>query len=321
LNVALAPARRLRCAAWSIPLVTLACALPRPYETSSDAGVTTLPIRDSYARARIEMVAAVNEDRVARGLPPVVLDSLATVVAQGHAEEMAAGGWLSHFNAAGLAPYQRYAAAGGTGHVLENVFRSQERSRTELPAEVLWERFDIREAQRWLMSSDGHRASILDPHHSRIGVGIALDPGRGSVYVVQEFVTAAATIEPPGRVLPGQEASLFGRMRTPDARPLMLVLTREPVVRDWVASGDRPPGGSYRDGGSDALVIPPWAIRWNPDDRSFGLRLRIGRGIDEARWYGVLYAAPEAAVVRALSNRQADTGLGWPAAAFVVEVL
>jgi hypothetical protein len=235
--------------------------------------------------------------------------------------EMAAGGWLSHFNAAGLAPYERYAAAGGTGHVLENVFRSLERSRTEWPAEVLWERFDIREAERWLMSSEGHRKTILDPHHPRIGVGIALDPRRGSVYVVQEFVTAAATIEPPGRVLPGQEAALSGRMRTPDARPLMLVLTREPLVRDWVADGDRPPGGSYPDGGPDALVIPPWAIRWNPDDRSFGLRLRIGRGIDEARWYGVLYAAPEEAVVRALSDRRADTGKGWPAAAFVVEVL
>jgi hypothetical protein len=283
--------------------------------------VTTVPIRDAYARARIAMVAAVNEDRARHGLPAVALDSLATVVAQGHAEEMAAGGWLSHFNAAGLAPYERYAAAGGTGHVLENVFRSQERSRTRWPAEVLWERFDVREAERWLMSSEGHRATILDPHHPRIGVGIALDAGRGAVYVVQEFVTAAATIESPGRVLPGQEAGLSGRMRTEGARPLMLVLTREPLVREWVERGARPPGGSYQDGGSDALVIPPWAIRWNPDDRSFGLRLRIGRGIEEARWYGVLYAAPEEAVTRALSRRKADTGLGWPAAAFVVEVL
>jgi hypothetical protein len=141
------------------------------------------------------------------------------------------------------------------------------------------------------------------------------------VYVVQEFVTAAATIVPPGRVLPGQEAALSGRMRIEGARPLMLVLTREPLVREWVAAGTSPPGGSYPDGGSDALVIPPWAIRWNPDDRSFALRLRIGRGIDEARWYGVLYAAPERSVLRALSDRQADTGIGWPAAAFMVEVL
>jgi len=88
--------------ACALPLFAFACALPRPYETPADAGVTAVPIRDSYARARIEMVAAVNEDRGRQGMPPVALDSLATVVAQGHAEEMAAGGWLSHFNAAGL---------------------------------------------------------------------------------------------------------------------------------------------------------------------------------------------------------------------------
>ncbi|MGH7566204.1 MAG: CAP domain-containing protein [Gemmatimonadota bacterium] len=307
----------------ALPLVAflaLFCALPRAPESPATGGVTTVPIRDRYARARIEMVDAVNADRTRHERPPVVLDSLATVVAQNHAEEMAAGGWLSHYNAAGFAPYERFAAAGGTGHVLENVFRSQQGARAEWPVDVLWDRFDVRDAQAWFMSSEGHRKSILDTHRARIGVGIAMDPGRGAVYVVQELVTAAATITHPGRVLPGQEAPVVGQMRAPGARPLMLVLTREPV-RPWVASGERPPGGSYADGGSQTLVIPPWAIRWNPDDRSFGLRLRMGRSEEPARWYGVLYVAPDEAVREALSLRRADTGGGWPAAAFVVEVL
>lgn len=304
-----------------VPLLALACAVGRVPESRPAAGVTTVPIRDRYAQARIEMVDAVNADRAGHGRPPVVLDSLATAVAQGHAEEMAVGGWLSHYNAAGLAPYERFAAAGGTGHVLENVFRSQERSRLEWSVDVLWDRFDVREAEGWLMASEGHRTAILDPHRTRIGVGLAVDPGRGAIYVVQELVTAAATISPPGRVLPGQEASVSGQVRTPGARPLMLVLTREPVMRPWVASGERPPGGAYADGGSQALVIPPWAIRWNPDDRSFGLTIRIGRSMDPARWYGVLYVAPDDTVRAALSLRRAGTNEGWPAAAFVVEVL
>jgi len=303
-----------------VPLLALACAVGRVPESPPTAGVT-VPIRDRYAQARIEMVDAVNADRAGHGRPPVVLDSLATAVAQGHAEEMAVGGWLSHYNAAGLAPYERFAAAGGTGHVLENVFRSQERSRVEWSVDVLWDRFDVRDAEGWLMASEGHRTAILDPHRTRIGVGIAVDPGRGAIYVVQELVTAAATISPPGRVLPGQEASVSGQVGTPGARPLMLVLTREPVVRPWVASGERPPEGAYADGGSQALVIPPWAIRWNPDDRSFGLTIRIGRSMDPARWYGVLYVAPDDTVRAALSLRRAGTNGGWPAAAFVVEVL
>ncbi|HEY7472108.1 MAG TPA: CAP domain-containing protein [Gemmatimonadota bacterium] len=302
-------------------VAALACAAAYAPRPAPDSGATTVPIRDRYARARVEMVAAVNADRMRSGRPPVVLDSLASVVAQAHAEEMAAGGWLSHYSAAGLAPYERFAAAGGTGHVMENVFRSQARTAAEWALDDPWPRFDIGEAQGWLMSSSGHRATILDPHRARIGVGIAVDRARSAVYVVQELVTAAATLSPPGMVLPGQEASVSGRVQVDGARPLMLVLSREPIERPWVASGRRPPGGAYSDGGPESLVIPPWAIRWNPDDRSFGLALRMSRGAGPARWYGVLYVAPEGAVREAVAQRRAATDAGWPAAAFVVEVL
>lgn len=305
-----------------MPAALLALACAAPYASRPERPRTaTVPIRDRYARARIEMVAAVNADRARHGLGPVELDSLATVVAQGHAREMAAAGYLSHYNAAGLAPYERLAAAGGTSHVRENVFRWQERPGPEWESDDPWERFDVRLAEGWLMESPGHRASILDPHRTGIGVGIAVDPSRAAVYVVQELVATAATLAPPGRVLPGGEAEVFGRVETPGARPLLLVLSREPLVRPWAARGDRPPGGPYADGGHEALIVPPWAIRWNPDDRSFGMRLRMGRGEAPARWYGILYLAPEATVRHALAERHAETDGGWPAAAFVVEVL
>ena len=305
----------------SLLLIALACAVPRPPGVPAATGVSTAPIRDRFARARVTMVEAVNADRARHGLPPVVLDSLATAVAQAHALEMATAGWLSHYNAAGLAPYERYAGAGGTGHVLENVFRSQRRSRAEGSPDDPWERFDIRVAQAWLMASEGHRKAILDPHRARIGVGIASDPIRGAVYVVQEFVTDAADIDPPRRVVPGQEVFVTGSLRTTGARPLMLVLSREPVMRPWVTAGERPPGGSYADGGEEAVVIPPWAIRWNPDDRSFSLGLQMARRATPARLYGILYVASDATVRDAVSRLRADTGAGWPAAAFVVEVL
>lgn len=302
-------------------LLALACAAPRPPVLPPASGVSTVPIRDRFARARVEMVEAVNVDRGRNGLPPVVLDSLASAVAQAHALEMAAEGWLSHYNAAGLAPYERYAAAGGTGHVLENVFRSQRRSQAQGSTDDPWERFDVRMAQAWLMASEGHRKAILDPHRARIGVGIAADPIRGAVYVVQELVTDTAEIDPLRQVVPGQEMFVSGSMRAPGVRPLMVVLSRQPIERPWVAGGERPPGGSYADGGSEAIVIPPWAIRWNSDDRSFSLVLRVARRAMPARLYGILYVASDAAVRDAVSRQRADTGGGWPAAAFVVEVL
>lgn len=302
-------------------LLALGCAVPPPPAPPPGSGISTVPIRDRYARGRIEMVEAVNADRARQGLPPVVLDSLASAVGQGHAVEMAAGGWLSHYNQAGLAPYERYAAAGGTGHVVENVFRSQRRSRAQGAAEDPWERFDVRTAQAWLMASEGHREAILDPHRTRLGVGIASDPARGALYVVQEFVTDAADIVAPGRVVPGQQVSVSGSLRRPAARPLMLVLSREPAERPWIARGERPPGGSYSDGGSQSILIPPWVIRWNSDDRSFSVALRLARELDPGRWYGILYVASEPAVLDAISRRRAATEAGWPAAAFVVEVL
>jgi len=307
--------------AFAAGLAAVACAAPYGSAPPEPSGGVTVPIHDRYARARAEMVVAVNGDRGRHGLAPVSLDSLATVVAQAHAEDMAAGGYLSHYNTAGLAPYERLAAAGGTGHLLENIFRWQQRAAPEWDLDDPWERFDVRVAEAWFMDSPGHRGAILDPHRAWIGIGIAVDPGRSAVYVVQELVTAAATLSHPGRVLPGEDAAVSGRVGTPGARPLMLVLTREPLVRAWAARGERPPGGAYADGGSPSLIVPPWAIRWNPDDRSFGMRLRMGRGAEPARWYGVLYVAPEAAVREAVSSRRAATGQGWPAAAFVVEVL
>ena len=191
---------------------------------------------------------------------------------------MAAGGWLSHYNAAGLAPYERFAAAGGTGHVMENVFRSQTRPAAEWVLHDPWPRFDVREAQDWFMSSRGHRATILDPHRARIGVGIAVDRARSAVYVVQELVAEAAILSShPGMVLPGQDASVSGQVRVPGARPLMAVLSREPGGTAVGRERTQPPGGAYPDGGPESLVIPPWAIRWNSGDRSFGVDLRMSR--------------------------------------------
>lgn len=303
-----------------VPLVALACALPRAPEPPPAAGVTTVPIRDRYARARIEMVDAVNADRARHGRPPIVLDSLASVVAQDHAEEMSAGGWLSHYNAAGLAPYERFAAAGGTGHVLENVFRSQQRARVAWAVDDLWELFDIRDAEAWLMSSEGHRKAILDPHRARIGVGIAVDPGRGAVYVVQELVTAAATIEHPSRVLPGQEASVSGQVGAPGTRPLMLVLARAgraAVGRARrTAAGWRVRGRRIADPSDPALGDPLEPRRSlvrvaAPDGARRGARPLVRRALRGPRRGGAgsAFASPR-------RHRR-----GWPAAAFVVEVL
>ena len=42
-------------------------------------------------------------------------------------------------------------------------------------------------AEQAFMNSSGHRANILSPNYTEVGVGVRYD-AKGSAYVVQEFI-------------------------------------------------------------------------------------------------------------------------------------
>lgn len=300
-------------------VVGLSCAPSVPPPLARGAGPAPVPIPDGYARARLELLEAVNADRAAAGRIPVGLDSLATVVAQAHAEAMAAEGFFSHYGTGGDAPYERLAEAGGTAHVRENIFRWLERG--SHPAGDLSERFDVRQAEEWLMDSPGHRQTILDPHRTGVGLGIAVDPQHRTVYVVQDFVARHAEVEAPRQAWRRAPTPVSGRVLEEGIRPLLLLVMAEPVRRPWEEGRDEPPGGPYPDGSGEGTILPPWAIEWRPGDRSFAAELHSGLLSDPGRYYGIIYVAPEKAVERALFMRATGTRDGWPGGAFVIDVL
>lgn len=303
------------------PLVLLALVACAPVPAGSPGGspeASPVPIADRYSRARIRLLDAVNRDRAGRGVRPVALDSLATVVAQAHADAMAAEGYLSHYQRDGSTPYLRYAEAGGTGHVLENVYRWRSSAGTD---SGVWVSFDVAEAQSSLIASPGHRATILDPARTHLGVGIAVDDVRGAVYVVQEFVARHATLEVPRRGWRRASTVVTGRMLGARGRPLAVTLSREPGPPGWSLDRQRPPGGSYPDGRGGGIVVPPWAIRWNPSDRSFEVEIGSDSSVASGRWYAVVHVAPESRVREAIGQRRVSTSAGWPGAAFVLDVL
>lgn len=281
----------------------------------------SIPIRDRYARARLILLDEINADRAEHGASPVALDSLATVVAQMHAEAMARDGYLSHYAIDGSAPYERFGEAGGTAHVRENVFRWSRRPSDPHDAGWSWPEFDIREAETWLMESPGHRATILDPGRTHVGIGVAEDERRGAVLVVQEFLARHARLEVPATGWRGSETKIRGRMTRPGTRPLMVWVSREPDVEPWTAGGDAPPGGSYLDGRHDGVLVPPWRIRWNWSDRSFEVTLNLARWGGAGRYYGIVYVAGEEEVRAALSDGRVDSNVGEPGAAFILDVL
>lgn len=309
---------RLACV---LVLTGLACGVPKsPPVVSPQPIVDTVPIGDRYARGRLELLALINEDRSANGAPPVTLDSLATVVAQVHAEAMAAEDFFSHYGRGGDLPYERLAEGGGTAHVRENIFRRVERGSDPLASSDPWFEFEIRDAEEWLMASVGHREAIIDPYRTGVGIGIAVDRTRHVVFVVQEFVAQHIDLDAPAQGWRRSATVVRGRVRSTGWRPLVVVLRKEPGERAWVAAGQTPPGGPYPDGEGRGAIVPPWAIEWRPTSRSFELVLPLDRSSSPGRYYGIVYVATEIVVDGAIGRRSVNSNDGWPGGAFVIDL-
>lgn len=120
-----------------------------------------------------QVATLVNQERTSRGLPALLVDTGATQAAKAHAEDMAGRGFFAHTTPEGWTPADRLQLLGVTGYtrVGENIALGQ-----PTPQDVM---------TAW-MNSSGHRANILDPAYTHIGVGVVEAPGP---YWVQVFLT------------------------------------------------------------------------------------------------------------------------------------
>lgn len=117
--------------------------------------------------AEEQMLALVNEERIAAGLEPLVMDPELVPVARAHSEDMFRNGYFSHESPTTGSPFDRINAAGISYVVAgENL--------------ALAPTLSI--AHEGLMDSPGHRANILEPSFGRVGIGAINSPGRGTMY-------------------------------------------------------------------------------------------------------------------------------------------
>lgn len=118
-----------------------------------------------------KMLDLVNEERAKQSLPSVKPDDALREVARAHSRDMLARGYFSHVSPEGTDPFQRMAKAKIT---------------YEYAGENLAFGPNVTIAHTGLMDSPGHRANILKPEYSKLGVG-CIDAGlRGKMYT-QEF--------------------------------------------------------------------------------------------------------------------------------------
>ncbi|MFI1032704.1 CAP domain-containing protein [Streptomyces sp. NPDC020951] len=127
---------------------------------------------EGLARTAAEVVDLTNRERARAGLRPLAVDRLLTTAAQAYSADMAARAFYSHTSPEGSQPWDRAAAAGSTRRTIgENIACGQRSA-----AEVM---------DGW-MNSPGHRANILKPAFTHIGVGFA-GGGPSGTYWTQLF--------------------------------------------------------------------------------------------------------------------------------------
>ncbi|NUP41769.1 MAG: CAP domain-containing protein, partial [Streptomyces sp.] len=124
------------------------------------------------ARTAAEVVGLTNRERADAGLPPLATDPLLTTAAQAHSADMVARAFYSHTSPDGSRPWDRAAAAGARRRSIGENIACGQRS----PAEVV---------DGW-MNSPGHRANILKPDFTHIGIGFA-GGGPAGTYWTQLF--------------------------------------------------------------------------------------------------------------------------------------
>ncbi len=214
------------------PTATTAAVLPTETPTATIAALaptaTLAPTVDVTAFVAPDiptlqrlMLQRINEDRRANGLEEVVWDETAALAGTQHAKEMAQYGYISHRNLDGYGPDYRYSMAGGAHYVMENVYATWHAPGDAPQSAAEWEQW-VRDAQQAFMDSEGHRANILKPERTHVGIGMAYEPDTGYFVIAQEFVNQYVTVQPLlRRATLGDAVTLSGWLGAGASDPLL----------------------------------------------------------------------------------------------------
>jgi hypothetical protein len=155
-----------------------------------------------------------NRERRDYGLSQLKLDDPASTVAVDHARQMVEGLFLSHWGRDGQKPYHRYSFAGGSDAIQENCASYDDVSTFSLD--------EIEESAAQLHKAmfdekppnDGHRRTILYPHHTHVGFGIAVVPDH--IRIVEIYISRYVEVpRTPRRAAPGTRLTFSGKLLNP----------------------------------------------------------------------------------------------------------
>ena len=235
-------------------------------------------IDDPYYSVRLSLVEQINRDRIESGLGPVELDVLSSQVGDRHCQEMAANGFLSHWNLRGLKPYHRYHLAGGRDHVQENLSRLTVITNNPIP--ILTQPQDVLphmlRAHKSMFEEkpplDGHRKNILDPAHTHVGVGFAVVEKEFTLS--QQFLNRFIRLNELPAELPRGSIRVEGEMLRKEYGPYYCVLFHDGEPKPWTVE-DLNKTYAYSDvSGEICAKVPPWEMRFSRSRGRFSFSFR-----------------------------------------------
>lgn len=216
---------------------------------------------DPSTLARQAVLETVNRARAEQGLPPLLPDPLLERVGNAFCQKLLTEGRSGHFASDGVAPYLRYLLAGGTGFHRENVGSYQTTGQLT-PQEVPDLAVELTLAMlAEKPPEDGHRRTLLHPHATHLGVGLAWSSQR--LVLSHEVATNLGPIAPSSPQCPPRGPLVFaGRLRPP-WQPAAVEALWEPLP----GRGAVPSGGSYR--------YPPRRAWFEPTEFVPGTRVSV----------------------------------------------
>ncbi|MEW6335774.1 MAG: CAP domain-containing protein [Acidobacteriota bacterium] len=210
-----------------VAVVTAACAALRPPSAPTVVRVASEPT-GPWAEAKRASVDEINAARVGAGLSPLAHDAVLERAGDAFCRALVAQRGSGHVARDGAPPYLRVLLAGGDGYHRQNVGTYDSTATVgtdEVPAIAVQL---VRDMLAEVPPDDGHRATILDPTATHLGVGVAAEGGRVRISHEVACRGAAAWAAPPEVAPPRQLMRLAGRLAAP-WRPAAVEVLWEPL--------------------------------------------------------------------------------------------
>lgn len=171
--------------------------------------------------AERRLLALANRDRQKAGLHALLWDDRVMEVSRKHSADMKQTKLVAHISPTTGSAADRVKVAGiKTALVLENVARS----------------YGVGQAHAALMNSPGHRASLLSPLATHVGIGVVLGEevaGKREMFVTQVFIRVPPKVDPAQAVAHIHE--LINKVRPVSLNPQLSKIAQE--LADGLAVG------------------------------------------------------------------------------------